>query len=201
MTDDQLTSQRFREVTLLHPTWMYHRRIWERVGGYTQDTSVGEDIVFFHKHLEANGLLLRVPRPLLRYRCHPGQRSWRLPRRAVQDAKVAAFERQVLVSEPWSQGFGVVGAGRDARDFCKALSDAARQLVTEFYEVDEKKLGKTISLPTANASMRQVPVVPQRTLRAPFVVCVALERGFGVLEAIERDAPAAVEGVDFFHLV
>eukprot|EP00434_Breviolum_minutum_P035743 symbB.v1.2.031650.t1/scaffold3695.1/size51858/1 len=120
MTDEQLTSQRFREVTLLHPTWMYHREIWERVGGYTEDTSVGEDIVFFHRHLETGGLLKRVKEPLLHYRCHPGQRSWRLPRRQVQSAKVAAFERQVLCHAPWSGGFGVVGAGRDARDMCKA---------------------------------------------------------------------------------
>eukprot|EP00439_Symbiodinium_sp_Y106_P018382 s206_g2.t1 len=201
MTDDQLTSQRFREVTLLHPTWMYHRRIWERVGGYTQDTAVGEDIVFFHKHLEADGLLLRVPRPLLRYRCHPGQRSWRLPRRAVQDAKVAAFQRQILVAEPWNRGFGVLGAGRDARDFVKALSDDARKLVTEFYEVDKNKWGKWISVAQADGSLWHMPIVPQQWLTTPFVVCVALERGFGVIEAIKRDAPAAREGVDYFHLV
>ena len=46
MTDEQLTTQRFREVTLLHPTWFYHRSVWERVGGYTEDTSVGEDCIF-----------------------------------------------------------------------------------------------------------------------------------------------------------
>ena len=33
------------------------------------------------------------------------------------------------------------------------------------------------------------------------VVCVALERGYDVLEAIQRDQPAAVEGVDYFHVV
>ena len=33
---------------------------------------------------------------------------------------MAAFERQVLCHAPWSSGFGVVGAGRDARDMCKA---------------------------------------------------------------------------------
>ena len=40
-------------------------------------------------------------------------------------AKVAAFERQVLdadasAASAWCEGFGVLGAGRDARDFCKA---------------------------------------------------------------------------------
>jgi hypothetical protein len=34
---------------------------------------------------------------------------------------VAAFERQVLDdASAWCEGFGVLGAGRDARDFCKA---------------------------------------------------------------------------------
>lgn len=42
MTEEQLMSQRFREVTLLHPTWMYHRNIWEAVKGYTEDTAEGD---------------------------------------------------------------------------------------------------------------------------------------------------------------
>ena len=47
----------------------------------------------------------------------------------------------------------------------------------------------------------EVPVLEQCRLQTPFVVCVALERGFEVLECIERDQPKAVEGVDYFHLV
>ncbi|CAL1168677.1 unnamed protein product [Cladocopium goreaui] len=206
MTEHQLMAQRFREVTLLHPTWMYHRKIWERVGGYTEDTSVGEDIVFFHKHLETGGLLRRVREPLLRYRCHPGQRSWRLPRRQVQNAKVAAFERQVLdadasAASAWCEGFGVLGAGRDARDFCKVLSPEKLRLVRAFYEVDPKKIGKSISFPMEGQAPHEVPIVEQSQLQLPFVVCVALERGYEVLEAIRRDQPDAQEGVDYFHLV
>ncbi|CAK9075109.1 unnamed protein product [Durusdinium trenchii] len=200
MTEEQLMSQRFREVTLLHPTWMYHRRVWETVGGYTHDTTVGEDIVFFHQHLEKGGRLLRLREPLLHYRCHPGQRSWRLPRREVQSAKAAAFERQVLSTQPWREGFGVVGAGRDARDFCKALSPEALRKVRAFYEVDPKKIGKSIAFPFADGT-HQVPVLEQPKLQIPFVVCVALERGYQVLSAIARDQPTAQEGVDYFHLV
>eukprot|EP00913_Durusdinium_trenchii_P027630 g25912.t1 len=211
--EEQLMSQRFREVTLLHPTWMYHRRVWETVGGYTHDTTVGdawqtrngrdvpcqEDIVFFHQHLEKGGRLLRLREPLLHYRCHPGQRSWRLPRREVQSAKAAAFERQVLSTQPWREGFGVVGAGRDARDFCKALSPEALRKVRAFYEVDPKKIGKSIAFPFADGT-HQVPVLEQPKLQIPFVVCVALERGYQVLSAIARDQPTAQEGVDYFHL-
>eukprot|EP00931_Biecheleriopsis_adriatica_P011144 TRINITY_DN112222_c0_g1_i1.p1 TRINITY_DN112222_c0_g1~~TRINITY_DN112222_c0_g1_i1.p1 ORF type:complete len:471 (-),score=104.10 TRINITY_DN112222_c0_g1_i1:111-1523(-) len=205
MTDDQLMSHRFREVSLLHPTWLYHRRIWERVGGYTEDTSVGEDIVFFHRHLESNGLLHRIQKPLLTYRCHPGQRSWRLPRRAVQDAKVAAFERQVLqgvTSASWQEGFAVVGAGRDARDFARALSLPSRALVKSFHEVDPKKIGKTIALQMGpGEAVREVPILEQARLTVPFVVCVALERGYGVRRTIAEGVPGAVDGVDYFHLV
>eukprot|EP00933_Yihiella_yeosuensis_P072387 TRINITY_DN80775_c0_g1_i1.p1 TRINITY_DN80775_c0_g1~~TRINITY_DN80775_c0_g1_i1.p1 ORF type:complete len:503 (-),score=88.66 TRINITY_DN80775_c0_g1_i1:55-1563(-) len=202
MSDEQLLSQRFREVTLLHPTWLYHRRIWERVGGYTQDTSVGEDIVYFHKHLESGGRLHRVSDALLTYRCHPGQRSWRLPRRAVQDAKVAAFERQVLASSWQGKSFAVVGAGRDARDFCRSLSTAGRTRVTAFHEVDPKKIGRSIALPGAPGEpIRQIPVLEQAELTLPFVVCVALERGYDVRRIIAEGHPEAVEGVDYFHLV
>lgn len=207
MTDTQLMAQRFREVTLLHPTWCYHRRIWERVGGYVEDTRIGEDIVFFHRHLETGGRLQRVPRPLLSYRCHPGQRSWRLPRQAVQEAKVSAFERQVLdvaaVGSPWQDGFAVVGAGRDARTFCRSMSVAGRAKITAFHDVDPKKINTTINLPGGLGEPdRQVPILPQAALvSGPFVVCVALERGYGVESAIVDGRPDAVEGVDYFHMV
>lgn len=208
MSDEQLHSQRFREVTLLHPTWLYHRSVWQRVGGYTQDTAVGEDIVFFHRHLEAGGLLRRVPRPLLTYRCHPGQRSWRLPRRAVQDAKVAAFERQVLAhcpedgSSPWCRGFTVVGAGRDARYFLRALSAEGRTKVTALHDVDPKKIGSTVTLPAQDGKLsRQVPILAQECLEMPCVICVALGRGYGVRRKLADGHPDAVEGVDYFHMV
>ena len=59
-------------------------------------------------------------------------------------AQVAAFERQVL--SQW-QSFSVVGAGRDGRDFCKALSPSGLRRVRAFHEVDVKKIGKTICFP------------------------------------------------------
>lgn len=55
---------------------------------------------------------------------------------------MAAFERQVL--KHWLQGFSVVGAGRDARDFCKALSPKGLRLVRAMHDVDVKKIGKTV---------------------------------------------------------
>merc|ERR1711870_85426 len=88
--------------------------------------------------------------PLLSYRCHPGQRSWRLPRQAVQDAKVSAFERQVLdvasVDSQWYHGFAIVGAGRDARTFSRLLSPAGRAKVIAFHDVDPKKINSSITL-------------------------------------------------------
>ena len=48
----QLIAQRFREVTLLHPTWFFHRHVWEKVGGYVEDDKEPEDLVFFCRHVE-----------------------------------------------------------------------------------------------------------------------------------------------------
>ena len=51
----------------------------------------------------------RVKEPLLHYRCHPGQRSWRLPRRQVQSAKVVFsmcewFQRFFVFTPTWGNG-------------------------------------------------------------------------------------------------
>ena len=75
LSTDQLMSQRFREVTLLHPTWFFHRAIWARVGGYTTDMSLPEDLIFFYKHVENGGSLYQVKgKPLLEYRYLASQR-------------------------------------------------------------------------------------------------------------------------------
>lgn len=75
---DQLL--RFREVTIIQPTWFMPREVFNAVGyegqqckrlilsGYLPDTDQPEDMLFFYKHLSLGGDLFKVHNDLLFYR-------------------------------------------------------------------------------------------------------------------------------------
>ena len=48
--------EQFRETTVQMPTWCLMRATYDKVGGFDEippDRGEGEDLVFFHKHLDA----------------------------------------------------------------------------------------------------------------------------------------------------
>ena len=184
LTDERLSLEKFREVTLLQPTWMMSRSWFTRLGGYLEapapdqtnfsmddfatallgqhddsknllelvdesnDTAqtlrVAEDTRFFYKHLSAGGSLrlLRANEPLLMYRHREGQsQSSQTPRKLLFSLRVRAFEQMVLEKESssWSK-FCIWGAGRDGKDFIKALRPEFRKRVFCMVDVDEKKI-------------------------------------------------------------
>ena len=120
-----------------------------------QTLRLAEDLRFFHAHLnpfisspEKNsknkGILhmLRTPEPLLVYRHRLGMsQSASTPRKLLLQLRVKALEDAVLSSSPksWDR-FVIWGAGRDGKDFLKALSPAGRKRVICFVDVDWKKI-------------------------------------------------------------
>jgi len=71
LTQDQLFCHRFREVTVIQPTWFMSKKTFEKVGAY-DETYPGcpEDLIFFYAHLERGGSLHKVDQKLLVYRYH-----------------------------------------------------------------------------------------------------------------------------------
>jgi len=208
LTQDQLMLQRFRELTLIQPTWMFRREIWSRLGGYAEPTEanaaligknglvMAEDMDFFYRHLDQQEptkgkRLYLVERPLVKYRNVAGSASWRTPRRMLFQIKVKAMERTVLA--PLKQ-FTIWGAGRDGKDFYKMLSEEGRAKVTMMCDIDEKK----IKAGYHNKQLKTtVPVVHFSEAKPPIVCCVAMERGGD----FERNLATLnlVEGVDYWH--
>ena len=179
LTDERLMLERYREVTVLQPTWFMTKSRFQSLGGYveaphpsqvgddwsftgntlapdgifrvvheTYDTPhslrLAEDLRLFHSHLISNGLLRlhRTERPLVTYRHRAGtSQSSKTPRKLLLQLRVLAFEKAVLCGDPlWSGRFVVWGAGRDGKDFVKALSEGARKRVACFVDVDERKI-------------------------------------------------------------
>jgi hypothetical protein len=182
LDDERIYLERFREVTLLQPTWMMSRKRFEQLGGYLEapppatlpatvgfnvfewlqhsddkqawrlvhrcDTAItlrlAEDLRFFHEHLAQNGKLRRCPtgHPLVTYRHHSASsQSSQTPRKLLLSLRVAAMEKSVLQQDRWQQ-FLIWGAGRDGKDFVKALSPHIRSRVYCFLEVDDQKIAR-----------------------------------------------------------
>jgi hypothetical protein len=173
--------ERFREVTILQPTWFLCRSRWSNLGGYIEAPPPGsdqtaaellqqdedtlhpphlihphhdnpeslrlaEDLRFFHEHLNASGTVRRhrTDAPLVTYRHTGTSQSFRTSRKLLLQLRALAFERSVLRSDPrWQLDDGqfvIWGAGRDGKEFLKALSVDMRKRVYCFVDVDAKKL-------------------------------------------------------------
>ena len=133
------------------------------------------------------------------YRYAPTSVSSLVPRERIRQIRISAFERQVLVTAPWAGGFSIWGAGKNGRQFFRALSTAAQSLVTSFFDIDEAKIrrGYQDLGPTQRKLVRTIPILHFRDIRPPFITCVSLDRTDGEFER-NLASFGFVEGVDYF---
>jgi glycosyltransferase involved in cell wall biosynthesis len=161
LTEERLMLERYREVTVLQPTWCMMRSRFEELGGYPevktdrkfsnsgilqlihqdetpQSLRLAEDLRLIHAHLHANGILRVLPMKLVVYRHRAGlSQSSQTSRKLLLQLRALAFE--ISVVSQWDK-FAVWGAGRDGKDFIKALSNEARKKVVCMVDVDHKKI-------------------------------------------------------------
>lgn len=180
LDDERLLLERFREVTILQPTWFLSRQRFLELGGYVEappresseselalffgreqatlnrlvhplhdnleSLRLAEDLRFFHDHLDHDGTvrLHRTKTPLVTYRHTGTSQSFRTSRKLLLQLRVLAFERSVIrLHHSWQNDDGrmvVWGAGRDGKDFLKALSEDIRSRIYCFVDVAETKL-------------------------------------------------------------
>ena len=190
LTDERLLLERFREITVLQPTWMVTRQRFDMLGGYidsldacntqeqqhgkpslppvyklihpiydnAQSIRLAEDLRFFHAHLQYKETkdcpfgtlqLIRTHQPLLHYRHRVGQsQSSSTSRKLLLQLRAKAFIDTIVHEDPqWKYcketkkgGFVIWGAGRDGKDFFKALPNEVKIHVQCFVDVDEKKI-------------------------------------------------------------
>jgi len=205
LPQSRLRLECFREVTLLQPTWFFHRALWRSCGGYDEGVRLCDDLHFFYRHvLEQKGGLLRVDESLVVYRHLPGTLTSKTSRKELVRVRCCAFAKHVLPKWP---RFSIWGAGRDARDFVNALCqlDATMaQRVVALHDVDAAKVdagtyhnGKT---------GRTWAVKSVACIKSPFVCCVALDRyvehGIDLVRKRVVDhatSKGLVEGQDYWH--
>ncbi|KAG7344016.1 glycosyl transferase family 2 protein [Nitzschia inconspicua] len=218
LTDERLLLERYREITILQPTWFMSYEVWTRVGGYVEapsadsnDTVVdillrrqhevpidgndgdhprtsscclihprfdtpsslrlAEDLRFFHAHLKCRGSTIRMLRtetPLVTYRYFGDSQSqsFRTSRKLLLQLRVLAVAQSVLSRQWKDKKFIIWGAGRDGKDFYKALDPNFQRNVYCFVDVDLKKLnagfyvtGRDKDTNNNDGETRKIPIV------------------------------------------
>ncbi|KAL6053516.1 UDP-GlcNAc:betaGal beta-1,3-N-acetylglucosaminyltransferase-like protein 1, variant 2 [Balamuthia mandrillaris] len=183
LTQDELMTHRFRELTIIQPTWFMSRATFDVVGGYDENYPANpEDLLFFYAHLRAGGTLYKVPKTLVKYRYVEGSISARFPRLALLKVRCKALEEQVL--DKWAS-FTIWGAGRDGKHFYKSLSPANQMKVICFCDVDKKKIGTTYMNSAAPRELRrQIPIVHFSEAKPPVITWYPL--AFLIFSSIPR---------------
>ena len=126
-SQNDLTLQQFREVTIIHPTWFMPREVWDSVGGYDERyPNVPEDMIFFYKWLRSGGEINKVNEILLTYRWHPAATSFAIHRNVLLQEKILHIEQMVLNE---CDSFTIWGNGRDGKKFFMSLSPASKDKV------------------------------------------------------------------------
>jgi hypothetical protein len=124
------------KAPLVHPSETFHT------------LRLAEDLRFFHAHLALGGIIRKCAgekeeQPLVVYRhVGPSSQSHATSRKLLLQLRTLAFERHVLDRDPrWAgRKFAVWGAGRDGKDFCKALRPDTRERIRCLADVDNAKI-------------------------------------------------------------
>lgn len=248
LSDERVVLEKFRECTLLQPTWFLSKSWFDSLGGWLEAPTtneemnklkntnsspyyrlihkseiieaagskvmsptlrLAEDTRLFYAHIRAGGTLhlhrTATSTPLVTYRHRSGMsQSSSTPRKLLMKLRAKAWEDIVFFGNKgagnddetvWSkQGFAVWGAGRDGKDFLKALTPEVASRVVCFVDVDYNKIEKIKFYDNPSIGVR-VPIVHFSELaKDPGVCCTA----FGRISK-EKTAAAVTDSFDTSH--
>eukprot|EP01134_Creolimax_fragrantissima_P002293 CFRG2293T1 len=130
---DELISQRFRECTLIKPTWFTSRTTFYNVGAFSEaGRGTPEDMIFLYKHMDLNGALAKVAEPLVMYRYHKHSQSHGVKWEDIFELRVRHMEKHLLDR---LSSFSIWSAGREGKRFYKALKPTNQSKVVCFLDV------------------------------------------------------------------
>ncbi|KAM7297568.1 UDP-GlcNAc:betaGal beta-1,3-N-acetylglucosaminyltransferase-like protein 1 [Ixodes scapularis] len=184
--------------TVIMPTWFCSRQVFEAVGGFDErGKGIPEDLIFFYRHLDLGGRVVRVDCDLLTYRYHPQQTTFSISESTIWDVRMERLCRTVLVH--WTS-FTIWNAGKQGRRFYRSLDPENRRKVLAFCDVDEKKIAKGVYIYEESKAIPRprVPIVHFTAASTPLVVCMKMDLTDGSFEA-NLASLNLKEGVDYIH--
>lgn len=124
------------------PTWLCHCQVYAKISGGFSEEGKGcpEDLIFFYKHLDQQGIIKRVEECLLKYRYHSGSTTFSVSAKTIWQIRLQHLLQHVLKKPPWCQGFSIWNAGKQGRKFFRDLPMETKQQVKQFCDVDKSKL-------------------------------------------------------------
>ncbi|CAJ1931962.1 unnamed protein product [Cylindrotheca closterium] len=150
LSQDRLMLERFREVTILQPTWFMCRSRWKLLGGYIEAPLSGTAADLLESEAQSQ-------RHRLIHRKHDDLKSLRLAedlrffhehlanhgnlRRVTTDTPLVTYRHD---GKSQSYCTSLWGAGRDGKDFVKTLRPDLRERIYCFVDLDSKKLESAI---------------------------------------------------------
>ncbi|XP_066912360.1 queuosine-tRNA galactosyltransferase-like [Clytia hemisphaerica] len=202
LSDSQLYTQIYTSFgpTIINPTWFCSRDVIKNTG-YFQEVQKGfpEDLEFFYRHLDNNGKLALVKKPLLTYRYHSAGATFSVHEDTIWDLRMKQIQKNVI--SKWGN-FTIWNAGKQGRKFYRSLDPENREKVLCMCDVDDKKIQKGVytceMIKGADGKPLKVPIVHFKDARKPFIICVKLGMSNGVFED-NLSSLCLEEGKDFFH--
>ncbi|XP_003744948.1 UDP-GlcNAc:betaGal beta-1,3-N-acetylglucosaminyltransferase-like protein 1 [Galendromus occidentalis] len=184
--------------TVIMPTWFCSRETYEAVGAFSEaGRGTPEDLIFFYRHLDLGGRIVRVDEDLLMYRYHPHATTFSILEETIWNIRLQRLQQKVL--SKWSS-FTIWNAGKQGRRFYRTLNDENRRKVVAFCDVDAKKISKGIYIfeESATTPKPRIPIIHFSHAKAPLVICVKIDLTGGGLE--ENLASLHLEeGQDYIH--
>eukprot|EP00075_Anas_platyrhynchos_P038111 XP_027327364.1 UDP-GlcNAc:betaGal beta-1,3-N-acetylglucosaminyltransferase-like protein 1 isoform X3 [Anas platyrhynchos] len=200
LTEEQLLTQVFTShgPTVIMPTWFCSREWFYHVGKFDEGgKGVPEDLLFFYKHIQKGGEVVRVNHCLLLYRYHPQAATHSVLEETIWNHRVRFLEDRVLSS--WTS-FTIWNAGKQGKKLYRSLSPANRKKVTAFCDVDEKKITRGFYTfeESEERPKPKIPICHFREATPPFIICVKLDLTGGAFET-NLNMLNLTEGVDYYH--
>lgn len=183
--------------TVIMPTWFCSRSVFDKVGGFDEGgMGVPEDLIFFYKHLDLGGTLMRIDEDLLMYRYHQTSATFSVKEETIWNIRLEHLQKQVLsmLSE-----YTIWNAGRQGRKFFRSLSTDNQNKVKYFCDVDLKKIQKGYyTFEESKIKPKpKIPIVHFTKATPPFIICLKLDMTDGEFEK-NLASMKLTEGTDYF---
>uniref|UniRef100_A0A1B0D6X2 Glycosyltransferase 2-like domain-containing protein n=1 Tax=Phlebotomus papatasi TaxID=29031 RepID=A0A1B0D6X2_PHLPP len=185
--------------TVVMPTWFFHRSVFQAVGGFSEDgKGTPEDLIFFYKHLDLGGDVIRVDDIVLNYRYHEEATTFSIHWETIWKLRMNHLMDNVLTKYPWNSGFTIWNAGKQGKRFYSDLPESLKKLVRCFCDVDSKKIGRCYQSydPVMRKGGPKIPIIDFREAKSPIVVCMKIDLTDGVFEANIKSLNL-MEGIDY----
>lgn len=166
LTSEQLNLQIYTSngPTVIMPTWFCTRSVYDNVGGFDESGyGTPEDLIFFYKHLDLGGNVIRVDEELVIYTYHPDAATFSIKRELIWQIQLTRLQQHVL---PLWNTFTVWNAGKWGRRFVRSLSPGNLKKVVAFCDVDKNKIGRLVELycPFKRKVITKLPVVDRKSV-------------------------------------